>query len=499
MTLIQNLEQLRDSDLYPYHMPGHKRQGENDLWQTLHGIDITEIDDYDNLHAAEGILKEAQERANRLYGAEETFFLVNGSTCGVLSALSAVADEGDRVLVCRNGHKSMYHACYLRKLDMEYLLPEWIPEEGIFGRLLPKTLEDAILRAETAERESGSAPLRAVFLTSPTYEGIPSDIRALAEIAHSHHLPLIVDAAHGAHFGLGEDLPASAVAQGADLVIHSLHKTLPSMTQTSLLHVRGNLVNRDRLRRFLRIYQSSSPSYVLMASIDHCMERVEREAQQMTARLLDLRHRIAEGTADCRIVTILGQDRIPDPCKLVVSGNGIVTGQAIYDALRERYHLQAEMAGEKNCLLILTSEDTDEGVDRLIRAVQELDREATDEAGREFFLTRRGNGAGCQTEPAKAVADFRLPGREVPLYQAWDADAEWIPIAQAEGRIAAEFVNLYPPGIPLIAPGEVFDESVILHIRELAVQGMNLQGVRDGKSGCMIYCMNTKKTGFDHG
>ena len=223
--LDQALEAYGKSDVYPFHMPGHKR---NPLpFPEVYGIDITEIDGFDNLHHAEGILKEAQQRAADLYGSAHCYYLVNGSTCGILASICAAVKKRGRILAARNSHKAVYHALFLSELTAEYLYPA-VTECGIQGQITPRQVEDALKKdPETS----------AVVITSPTYEGVISDIEGIAKVAHVHGIPLIVDSAHGAHLGFGGEFPQNAVRLGADAVIESLHKTLPSFTQTALLHL----------------------------------------------------------------------------------------------------------------------------------------------------------------------------------------------------------------------------------------------------------------------
>ena len=211
--LLINLEKR---EYNPFHMRGHKRNMKGQTFGDIAGIDITEIDGFDNLHGADGILLDAERRANSLYGSEETFFMVNGSTGGVLSAVSAVTDSGDTILAARNCHRSLYHAAYLKHLDLKYIYPENLDSFDFAGAIDPNEVEAKI-----------DSSVKAVFVTSPTYEGVVSDIASIAEIAHKHGIPLIVDEAHGSHFGFCEKVPESSVHQHADIVIHSVHKTLP--------------------------------------------------------------------------------------------------------------------------------------------------------------------------------------------------------------------------------------------------------------------------------
>ena len=445
----EKLNNLNKSNMYPFHMPGHKRNGKDAVLKDICKIDITEIDDFDNLHDANGFIAEAQNRANFLYQSEETFFLVNGSTSGILSAISSVADEGDTILVARNCHKSLYNAAYLRKLNLQYIYPEYIDEYGLYGQMNPETIEKAL-----------NSSIKAVFITSPTYEGVPSDIAKIAEIVHKYNIPLIVDEAHGAHFGFSEHLPEGAIKQGADIVIHSVHKTLPSLTQTALLHVQGDRVDRNLLKRFLRIYQTSSPSYVFMASIDSSMDYLDQKRETFIGTLLNYKAQILRETAKTKYIKVLGENVIKDAAKVIISvKNTTMTGQQLYDILREDYDLQLEMAGVSYAVAIITGLDTQEGINRLIKAINDID-------------SRLSYRQSDDSEDALCSNDVLMP-----IYKAWDSACDILKLEDSQGKCSAEFVNLYPPGIPLIAPGEEISEKLIKSLQKYISQEMNVQGI----------------------
>ena len=294
--LYEKLTQYKKSDYYPYHMPGHKRNMDGRPFQEYYSLDITEIDGFDNLHQAEGILLGIEKRANRMYGADQTFLLVNGSTCGILSAISAATKNGGKILIARNCHKSVYHGAYLRNLEVQYLYPKVSEQFGIALGITPESVEEKL----KADEE-----ISAVVITSPTYEGVISDIKKIAEIVHNYEIPLIVDEAHGAHLGFSHKFPNNAIGAGADIVIHSLHKTLPSPTQTALLHVSGKLIDREKLKRYLGIYQSSSPSYPLMAGMELCLDIVEVEGEKLFNRLHINWEKMLANLERCKVLKIL--------------------------------------------------------------------------------------------------------------------------------------------------------------------------------------------------
>ena len=234
----ERLKELAQSHIYPFHMPGHKRAALE--FSNPYSIDITEIEGFDNLHHPEGIIREAQEKAARLYGARRTYYLVNGSTCGILAAISAAVPRGERILVARNSHKAVYNAVYLRQLAAEYVYPV-DTRCGVQGQITPQQVEQKL---------AAFSDIKAVVITSPTYDGIVSDVAGIAEVVHRFGIPLIVDEAHGAHFGFHPAFPENAVKLGADAVIMSVHKTLPAFTQTALLHLCSDRIDHTRIEKY---------------------------------------------------------------------------------------------------------------------------------------------------------------------------------------------------------------------------------------------------------
>lgn len=490
-------------------------------------IDITEIDGFDDLHLAQGILKEAQERANRLYGGSETetFYLVNGSTCGILASIMTVAERGEEILVARNCHKSVYHAAILQELELQYYHPAVIEEYGICGGVNAEEIA-YLLRQHT--------DCKAVVITSPTYEGILSDVRAVADVVHGQNKILIVDAAHGAHLGLDGKQPPGAVSCGADLVIHSLHKTLPAMTQTALLHVQGTRVDRDRLHKYLRMLQTSSPSYVLMASMDTCIRYVESHGAERCMFMRQEYDIFCKKIDKCKHIRIgripHGKTRKDEESASTLSGrpersssierkyhiaawdigkillytwDGSLHGRQLYDLLREEYHLQMEMAAEKYALAIMTIMDTQEGWQRLADALRQIDDRI--ETGN-IAIHERTPDEERDTEPYSFVSitagmdrEYRNPGRpggddtgcgradtahnkgDMTAAQAYLGERMQVPLAECAGKVAAEFINLYPPGIPLVVPGEIIGDDLPELIRKYQSMGLQVQGIAHNK------------------
>ena len=471
--LIQRLKQYQRSDMYPFHMPGHKRaEGLKVHFPDPFSVDITEIDGFDNLHHPEGILKDSMEWASGLYGSDRTWYLVNGSTCGLLSAISAAVSYGGKILASRNCHKAVYHGIYLNHLEAVYVYPQSVPELGIQGGILPEDVEKALKE---------DPDIQAVLIVSPTYDGIVSDVKAIAKIVHKAGLPLIVDEAHGAHFSYGDAFPKSALELGADAVIQSVHKTLPSLTQTALLHVKNNRPDGEcyldikKIEQYLQIYQSSSPSYVLMASIENSiflMDQCRKEGKvaELEAALLKIRKKLGK-MKGLRLVDrdLAGKAGIfdVDISKIVVSVRGTgLTGEMLSQILREKYHLEMEMCGADYVTAIAAIGDSEKGLKRLKKALLEIDKE----------LEKNGNI--CNNGKEDSVYS-RQAETVMPVFKAMDGEKEAVPLKKSCGRICGEFAYIYPPGIPLLAPGERITKEILETLSDYIEKGLPVQGLED--------------------
>ena len=479
--LLGQLERYRDSACYPFHMPGHKRNMPAEAGPAMRlaaQLDITEIEGFDDLHQPEGVLLAAERRAAEVFGAEETFFLVNGSTAGILTAVSAAVKKGGRILMARNCHKSAYHAVFLRELQPVFVYPE-VLEGGVADAVAPEQVEEALSRWPD---------IRAVLITSPTYDGVVSDVKAIAGIAHRAGAALIVDSAHGAHFGFAPGQPESPVRLGADLVVQSLHKTLPALTQTALLHRSGRLVSSEAVRRFERIYQTSSPSYLMMGSMDFCVRLLAERGSRIFADFEKRLDGLYERLSGLSVLRNLGE-RLPeqgrmkafDRGKLLISAaDGKITGNLLYKELLKRYYLQMEMVCDTYVTAILTPWDTRDGLCRLAEALEEIDRELSGpekpEDGRLFYS---GGEAGC----GPVMRHWPRTRTVLPLSEAEEAPKTAVRLSGAAGNISGTYVNLYPPGIPLIIPGELITEEIIKLIETYVQQGLNIQGVEKPDGG----------------
>lgn len=370
--MYKELTELAESRLYPFHMPGHKRRmkGTFDPYK----LDITEIDGFDNMHCPSGMIMDLNRALNEYFGGDESRILINGSTSGVLTAISAVTEPGDKILLAGNSHKSAYDAVYLRGLEAVSIYPEEVGVPGISGGIRPENVREILKRDPS---------VRAVFLTSPSYEGFLSDVQGIAEVCHEKGLPLITDSAHGAHAGLYKGFTdefsfVNAADTAADMIVKSLHKNLPAFTQTAMITRNGNLVDQAKFDRFYSAYQSTSPSYILMAGADRMLEFLKAEGEE-SFRKLELELKDLRKTAeDTRNTEIIGPEFIGkygvygfDPTKILITHKDL-SGKELYDVLRKKYLLQPEMTKGKAVLMMTSLMDTEEGFSRLKEALKDL-------------------------------------------------------------------------------------------------------------------------------
>lgn len=419
---------------YPFHMPGHKR---NPMFfpQGLFALDITEIAGMDVLHNPKGIIRDFQEVIADFYGAHESFLLVNGSSAGVVAAINAVTDKDTPVYAARNGHSSMYHALALAGAAPVYLLPETTPD-GLSGGIVPESLDNIAKGA-------------VVFVVSPTYEGFVSDIKEIAARVHSQGGVLIVDEAHGAHFKFHDAFPVSALDMGADIVVQSFHKTLPALGQMAVLHVKGAGIDTARLRFFLRTVQTTSPSYMMMGQLDYMLKMLWKRPEifeTYVKRLKELRRALSPSSVQA--ISLVGRETVGshgifdiDASKLLFRINMYQDASEISLMLSEIYHVELEMARCFHMLAMTSVADTDDGFQRLwgsigalnIRLESQLDVVAT----------------AAKASKLAYAHDVVMTPADVLRHK-----SEQIPWENAPGRIAAEVVAAYPPGVAVVAPGE---------------------------------------------
>lgn len=466
--IIDKLIKQVNRKMVSFHVPGHKngrifeRYNYKNFLQQLAAMDTTEIYGLDNLHAPEGMILEAQYRAAEFFGAEESYFLVDGTSSGVLSAIMAATCPGDQILVPRDCHKSVINGLILGDLHPIYIHPQVNHEFQISGGLTPERVEAALL--EYPE-------IKAVVITYPNYYGICSDIEEIVSIVHRYDKIVIIDEAHGAHLRLHEKLPVSALDAGADMVVQSTHKTLPAFTQSSMLHVKSKRIDRQRLRLMLSIHQSTSPSYLLMASLDMARAIAQQDGRFLMQKLLEMIYRFHKDLKDEKGIRILNHEVIGtngikniDPTKLVIDLSDLgISGPALEELLRTRYHIQVEMANVYNVVALSSIGNEQRDFDRLLRALQSI---------------KEGKGIARRKITLPAYS-YSLPPMAMTPRQAVYSEKKEIAFLQGSGKISGEYIIPYPPGIPILCPGEVITREMIAYVQQLKAYGIHMIGMQD--------------------
>ncbi len=439
--LLPLLERLAGTAL-PMHMPGGKRRFPSAL---PYRLDATELPALDDLHAPTGVLRTLERRASALWGCEQTFVMVNGGTGALLSAVRAAG--GGTLLIARNCHRSVYNAAELCRLPLAFLVPE------SDGTILPETVEKAFQNGQNIEL---------MVITSPTYEGTVSDVSAIAAICRRHGSRLLVDEAHGSHLAF---LPGwedrTAVRRGADFVVHSLHKTLPALTQTALLHAPADWT--DRLRFACSVFETSSPSYILLASVDECLAFLERDdAAAVWRDYADALGEVRERLFACLRHFRLYDAENAEPGKLLLLTGG-TSGVETAQALRERFAIDVEYAYPDRLLAMTSVCDDRETLGRFADAVLTLDGEAVGEGAPEHPPLFRQSG------------ENPLPQAVFQPFELRDAPSRTVPLAASAGEISLEYVWAYPPGIPALLPGERVPEGLPERLHALAASGVSVR------------------------
>lgn len=462
--LDKKLLEYSKTDMYPFHMPGHKRIMIEDY--NPYQIDITEIEGFDNLHNASEILKSSQQRAADLYGSKQAYYLINGSTCGILAAISASTQKGDKILVARNCHKAVYNAIFLRELSPIYIYPK-ITDAKIQGKIESQEVKKALDK---------NPDVKAVIITSPTYDGIVSDVEEISKIVHNYDIPLIVDQAHGAHFGLDDRMPESAIKLGADAVIVSVHKTLPAFTQTALLHICSNRISQKKIKKYLGIYETSSPSYILMAGIESSIRHISEKGEELFAELDKKLDDFYNGVENLKNIKVLTKKDFTndeaydfDRTKIIMLTEKCgISGEELLRILHNDYHIELEMAAGNYALALSTIMDTKEGFERLMHALIEIDDK----------LSYNENDRKKNKIPDTSIY-YRSMKKEYEIHEAGEMEVENVDYDAAVGKVSGEFIYIYPPGIPLIVPGEVISADFIRDLKAAVSYELDVKGLTE--------------------
>lgn len=468
--LYKAIKDYAEKNIIPFHMPGHKMGTgfPREFVKDLARFDMTELPGMDNLHYPEGIINEAQLLAARVFGADKTYFLVNGSSCGIHASIMSVCKPGDRIIIARDCHRSAVTGAMLAGAEPVYVDTEIDDYFGITSLLEPEKLKEKLEKNQD---------VTAVFLTRPNYYGICSDIGRIAEIVHSYGKILIVDEAHGAHLKFNKALPPSAIQAGADICVQSAHKTLPAFSQGAYLHVKSSIVDISKLEFYLRALQTTSPSYIVMASLDIARGIMECFGEQLLDEVIENTEWLRYYVKNSEGFTALDEGHISksykalDKTRLVINSRKLgVTGNMASHILREKYGIQVEMSDMFNIVCIATVSDKKEYIKSLYKALRDLPME----------LKRSG------LEKYKKVVDFDKyeklkklppPRQGVSLCDIGKTAGKFMELKDSIGKGSRDFIVPYPPGVPLVCPGEIVTYEIVEYIRSLIELGGNVNGV----------------------
>lgn len=462
--IYEALEAFRGERVVPFDVPGHKRgQGNPELTQLLGkqcvSIDVNSMKPLDNLCHPVSVIREAEELAAEAFGAAYAFLMVGGTTSSVQSMVLSVCKKGDKIILPRNVHRSVINALVVNGATPIYVNPDMDSRLGIALGMKVSQVERTISQHPDAV---------AVLVNNPTYYGICSDLKRIVELAHGHGMKVLVDEAHGTHFYFGEDMPLSAMAAGADMAAVSMHKSGGSLTQSSFL-LTGPHMNPGYVRQIINLTQTTSASYLLLASLDisrrNLALRGKAEFKKVTALAEYARGEI-NGIGGYYAYTseLINGDSIFDfdRTKLTVNTLGIgLAGIEVYDLLRDEYDIQMELGDMANVLAYISIGDRERDTERLIGALEEIKRKYSRE------------NADLYTQ------EYIEPKVAVSPQNAFYAPKESLPLLETKGRICSEFVMCYPPGIPILAPGEEITEEILEYIVYAKEKGCSMTGPED--------------------
>ncbi|MGQ7280337.1 MULTISPECIES: aminotransferase class I/II-fold pyridoxal phosphate-dependent enzyme [Brevibacillus] len=451
-----------------FHIPGHKKgMGMHPAFREFIGenalsIDLINIAPLDDLHHPKAMIKEAQELAAEAFGADHTFFSVQGTSGAIMAMIMATCKPGDKIIVPRNVHKSVMAAIVFAGAVPVFIHPAMDERLGISHGITVKAVQKALQTHPDAA---------ALLVINPTYFGIAGDLREIVRTAHKYGIPVLVDEAHGVHIHFHEDLPISAMQAGADMAATSVHKLGGSLTQTSILNVREGLVDVDRVKTVMSMLTTTSTSYILLASLDMARQHLALNGRAMMDEAIRLADKARKMINEIPRIYCVGREILGkpatfamDPTKLLIHVRDLgITGWEVENWLRDKYNIEVELSDLYNVLCLVTPGDTEESIQTLVNALREL--------AVEF--------AHVQAEEKPAIVLPKIPVLSMTPRDAFYAETEAIPLAEAEGRVITEFIMVYPPGIPIFLPGEVITADNIAYIQENIRAGLPVQGPED--------------------
>ncbi|MBE9129207.1 MULTISPECIES: aminotransferase class I/II-fold pyridoxal phosphate-dependent enzyme [unclassified Coleofasciculus] len=457
----------------PFYAPGHKQgRGISQRLVDLVGVsvfqaDLPELPELDNLFAPAGVITEAQQLAAAAFGAEQTRFLINGSTCGVMAAILATCGTGDKIILPRNSHQSAIAGLVLSGAVPIFINPECDSSGDLAHTITPAAVAVALQQHPET---------KAVMLLYPTYHGVCNDIRAIAQQVHQHSIPLLVDEAHGAHFAFHPDLPPSALSAGADLTIQSTHKVLGAMTQASMLHVQGNRIDTQRLSKALQLVQSTSPNYLLLASLDAARQQMALYGEQLLTRTLQLADKARTQISQIPGLSVLEPANTPsfftlDRTRLTVRVSQVgLSGFEADEIFHQQLGVTAELPTLQHLTFIISLGNTAADIQQLVQAFDVI----AQKDNRPNSLDHNRKTQLPTIHPSSFTVHPSLSPRE-----AFFAPTETLPINHSVGQVSAELICPYPPGIPALMPGERIDSATLDYLQQVLSLGGNITGCSD--------------------
>ena len=461
MYIINELTQNYESDLISFHVPGHKngkvynKLGYKEILDKIYNLDSTEIIGTDNLHCPEGIIKKSQEKASNIFNSDNTYFLVNGSTCGIYASIMSVCGENDKLIVNRDCHKSVINISTLYGINLVYVKTNTL-----------NNLSTVVCVDDFIEKINENLDAKAVFLTYPTYYGTTYNIKKIIDYAHSKNMVVIVDEAHGTHLELSNDLPKSSIKLGADLIIQSTHKTLPSFTQSSMLHTKGNRINKEKLESYLSTFQSSSPSYILMSSLEIAVDIYEKYGKNLMNELLNNISFFKEELKSFDRIKITNNF---DKTKIFISVD-YIKGYDLEEKLRYKYNIQVELSNYKGVLLVCSIGNNKKDFIHLKNSLIDI-----------VNSNQQNVNLSDEIDYKKIILQNNIPNQKISHKQAFYSDKKSVKIENSLGKICGEYVVPYPPGISIISPGEIINEEIINKIIFYRENNLNITGMKDSK------------------
>ncbi|MEG0370917.1 MAG: aminotransferase class V-fold PLP-dependent enzyme [Clostridium sp.] len=460
--IIDSLRRYSDEKNIRFHMPGHKgsslgHDSLSTLENRLFDLDVTEVDGTDNLHCPQEAIEKSQQIAAGIYKAYKSYYLINGSTCGVYAMIAASVNRGDKIIIQRNCHRSVFMACFMWGLRIEYITPTVLEGFDIAASIDPAHVQEVVENNQDA---------KAIVITSPTYYGTCLDIRAISNITKKYNMSLLLDSAHGAHFPFLAQLPLRSIGLEADMHVVSTHKTLPCLTQTAILNVSNSTrVDIDKLKFMLHLYQSTSPSYILMSSIEAGLSIMKTDGEKLLSRVISWISHLRDELPS--FYTVLSPDEnracihCVDPTRLVISCS--LQGNQLLDILRQEYNIQVEMADARNIVIIGTAFDKEEDYRSLLSALIDIENKYRDKQIR---------------SNTKQIFDYSSTS-SMPMDEAYLKPSVSIDIKESVGRICGEMIAPYPPGIPVLLPGEIITYNKIRCLKEAIDLDIQIDGISD--------------------